>query len=120
MDGQKDKNITIGNFQISETALSTIVEEAVYSVEGVHSPATGMVSAISSMAHKKRHMRNLKILPDDSSISISMAISVSYEHVIPETAAAVQSAVKKAVKSMTGLDVTNIDILVDHIRIAEK
>lgn len=96
---QTQKN---GVIMISEDVVCTIVARAVEEAEGV--------SGLSSV-NKKNWSKSIKLtIGDDNALSIECNINVVYGQSIVSVASAVQEAVSGAVNSMTGIQVTSVNV----------
>ena len=93
-----------GNVMISEDVVSTIVEHTLTEVEGV-------VKGGADVVGKKSWGKGLRIaIAEDNSISIGCNVIVSFGQSVVEIAQAVQAAVTNAVESVTGVNVTEVNV----------
>lgn len=100
-----------GSVMISEDVISAIVEHAVAEVEGVSGLTTKPGADIADLIGKKSWGRGMKVLiSEDNSMTIDCNVTVVYGQSVIDVAAAVQSAVRNAVESMTGETVKAINV----------
>jgi len=93
-----------GNVMISEDVVATIVEHALTEVDGV-------VKGGADVVGKKSWGKGLRIaIAEDNSLSIGCNVIVSYGQSVVEIAQAVQAAVTSAVESVTGVNVTDVNV----------
>lgn len=94
-----------GNVMISEDVVSTIVTHAVEEVEGVDGLRT-----------KKSWGKVMKIqIAEDNSLTIDCNITVKYGYSVVDVAKNVQQSITNAVESITGAEVTVVNVNVGGI-----
>ena len=95
-----------GNVMISEDVVSTIVAHAAQEVEGVE----------GLHARKSWGGKNMRIqIAEHNSLSIECNLIVKYGYSVIDVAKNAQAAVISAVESVTGVQVTQIDMNVCRI-----
>ena len=108
---QSDENI-----KIADDVVASIAGVAVSEVQGVYSMAGG----ISEIFSKKGLAKGIKVEVGEKETKIDVSIIVEYGVRIPDVAFEIQNRVKKAVETMTGLNVSSVNINIQGINIAEK
>lgn len=111
VSAQKDENI-----KIADDVVASIAGVAVSEVQGVYSMAGG----ISEIFSKKGLSKGIKVEVGEKETKIDVNIVVEYGVRIPDVAFEIQNRVKKAVETMTGLNVSSVNIHIQGINIAEK
>ncbi len=107
--------------QISNDVISTIAGKAVSEVEGVAGMAGGFAGGISEVLSGKKNLsRGIKVDINEKEAKIDINIIVEYGIRIPDVAFEIQNRVKKSVETMTGLKVTNVNVHVQGISMAEE
>ena len=101
----------LGNIHISEEVLAAISAAAALEVEGV--------SSLGSQG-KKTPARAVHIKLEEEKVVVSMSVLMAYGHTIPEMGKAIQEAVKVAIESMTGLEVSAVNVSVGGIVFPER
>ncbi len=100
-----------GSVMISEDVIATIVAHAVGEVEGVVGLNTKAGADIAELIGKKNWGKGVKILiAEDNTLQIDCNISISYGQSVVSVAKAVQDAVTNAVESMTGVQITAVNV----------
>ncbi len=100
-----------GTVHISEDVISSIVSVAVCEVEGVTGLSTKLGAEIADFVSKKNWGKGVKlVITEDSRLNITCNINVAYGQTVVAVAQAVQESVVSAVESMTGLQVSNVDV----------
>lgn len=108
---ENDESIKIAN-----DVVASIAGVAVSEVPGVYSMAGG----ITEIFGKKGLAKGIKVEVGDKETKIDVNIIVEYGVRIPDVAFEIQNRVKKAVETMTGLNVASVNIHIQGINIAEK
>ena len=105
----------LGNIHISEEVLAAITAAAALEVEGVSGLAANLGSDIAELLGKKNLAKGVHVKMEDDKVEIELSVLMSYGHTIPEMGKAIQDNVKSAVESMTGLEVSAINVTVGGI-----
>ena len=110
----------LGNIHISEEVLAAIAAAATLEVEGVHALSANLGSDLAELLGKKHLTKGIQIQMEEDKVKVDLSVLMAYGHTIPEVGKAVQDAVKNAVKSMTGLDVAEVNVAVSGISFEKK
>ena len=111
----------LGNIHISEEVLAAISAAAALEVEGVSSLAANLGSDIAELLGKKNLAKGVHVkMMEDEKVEIELSVLMAYGHTIPEMGKAIQDNVKQAVESMTGLEVSAVNVAVGGITFAPK
>ena len=123
---EEEKNLVIENkeivaendesIKISNDVVASIAGVAVSEVPGVY----GMAGGITEIFGKKGLTKGIKVEVGEKETKIDVNIIVEYGARIPDVAFEIQDRVKKAVETMTGLKVANVNIHIQGINIPEK
>jgi len=89
-----------GAVRITDAALTQIVVRAAESVQGTR---------------VRRPRRHLDVAIEDGRARVELELAVTYGHVLPDVAHAVQQRVAAALSTMCGVDVTAVDISVEEL-----
>lgn len=106
-----------GTVSFAAEVVATIAGLAATEVDGVAS----MISPSSGLAYmfSRKSNRNLtkgvRIDLSDNKVSVDITITVEYGSPVPEVAHNIQENVKKAIETMSGLEVRNVDVHVTGI-----
>ena len=112
-----------GNVKISDEVIATITHVAVSEIKGVSGMSGSFAGDIAQMLGKKNMTKGVKVDLKENSVTLDLNVIIEYGVKIPEVAWEIQEAVKKAIESMTGLDVEKVNIHVvgiDIPKIEEK
>lgn len=105
--------------KISNDVVSSIAGIAVSEVPGVYGMAGGLAGGISEvLSGKKSLSKGIRVEVGEKETKIDVNIIVEYGVRIPDIAFEIQNRVKKAVETMTGLKVSEVNINVQGINVA--
>ena len=116
VENQEIKSESDDNLKIANDVVASIAGVAVSEVEGVASMAGG----ITEIFGKKGLTRGIKVEVGEKETKIDVNIIVEYGVRIPDVAFEIQNRVKKSVETMTGLNVSSVNIHIQGINIEEK
>ena len=107
--------------QISNDVVAVISGVAVSEVPGVAGMAGGFAGGISEVFSGKKNLaKGIKVEVTENHAKIDVNIIVEYGSRIPDVAFEIQNRVKKAVESMTGLNVEEVNVHVQGVRTDNK
>ena len=102
--------------KISDDVVAVIAGVAVSEVPGVSGMAGGFAVGISEVFSGKKNLaKGIKADINENSAKIDVNIIVEYGSRIPDVAFEIQNRVKKAVESMTGLKVEEVNVHVQGV-----
>ena len=102
--------------QISEDVVAVISGVAVSEVSGVAGMAGGFAGGITEVFSGKKNLaKGIKVDVTEKAAKIDVNIIVEYGSRIPDVAFEIQKRVKKAVESMTGLKVEEVNVHVQGV-----
>lgn len=106
--------------KIADDVVSIIAGKAVSEISGVAGMAGGFAGGISEVLSGKKNLsKGIKVDVGEKEVKIDVNIIVEYGARIPDVAFEIQNRVKKAVETMTGLNVTAVNVHVQGVNIAE-
>lgn len=104
------------NIKIADDVIAVIAGAAASEVPGVSAMAGGFAGGISEVfSGKKNFAKGIKVEAGEKETRIDVNIIVEYGVRIPDVAFEIQSRVKKAVESMTGLKVVDVNVHVQGV-----
>ena len=102
--------------EISTDVIAVIAGVAVSEVQGVAGMAGGFAGGISEVFSGKKNMaKGIKVDKTENTAKIDVNIIVEYGSRIPDVAFEIQNRVKKAVESMTGFKVEEVNVHVQGV-----
>lgn len=106
-----------GTVSFATDVIATIAGLAATEVDGVasmSSPSTGLADMFSRKSSRNL-TKGVRIDLDGDKVSVNITIVVEYGSPVPDVARGIQENVKKAIETMTGLNVSAVDIHVSGI-----
>lgn len=107
--------------QIADDVVAVIAGVAVAEVPGVAGMSGGFAGGITEVLSGKKNLaKGIKVDVGEKETKIDVNIIVEYGTRIPDVAFEIQNRVKKAVETMTGLTVIEVNVHVQGVATAEK
>lgn len=108
-------NNELGIIKISEEVVSIIAGLAATEIKGVAGMSGGFVGGIAEKLGMKNLSKGVKVAVGEREAAIDLFIIVNYGVKIPDVAWQIQENVKKAIETMTGLSVVEVNINVQGV-----
>ncbi len=99
-----------GVIRIADEVVSTVAGLAAIEVEGVASMSGGWGTDLVEKLGKKNFGKGIKVEINDNETTIDIFITIQFGYPIPQVAENVQKEVKMAVETMTGLNVSSVNV----------
>ncbi len=123
-----DKNSThreratdLGTVRISNEAIATIASAAALEVRGVHRMGSGGArNCIENLLKNRAAAMGVRIDLKDSEAKLTVSVIVEYGGDIPRIADEVQENVKRAVERMSGLVLSEVDVIVEGVHAEDR
>jgi uncharacterized alkaline shock family protein YloU len=110
-----------GRVRVADSAIVTIVREAVLSSYGIVDMAPrSLGSAIGRRLGFGGEGRGITLKVDDNRVSIELSVVMEYGTPIFTVASNVMQAVKFQVERVLGMDVERVDVNVDGLHVSES
>lgn len=104
------------NIKISDDVIAIIAGVAASEVQGVAEMSGGFAGGISEVLSGKKNLsKGIKVESGEKETKIDVNIIVEYGIRIPDVAFEIQNRVKKAVESMTGLKVVEVNVHIQGV-----
>lgn len=118
MEENINNEIDLGIVKISDEVVAVIAGLATTEVKGIVGMSASLVGGITQiLAGKKNLSKGVKVSVGENSAAIDLYVVVEYGVRIPDIAVEAQENVRKAVESMTGLNVSAVNIHVQNVMI---
>lgn len=111
----RDRTTDLGVVRINNDVITAIASIAAQEVKGVHRMGGGLGKTLFDMAIKKSGAKGVRVQTTDSEVRLIVSIIVDYGVDIPRIADEVQENVKRAVEKMTGLVLSQVDVIVEGV-----
>ena len=107
--------------KIADDVVAVIAGVAVSEVPGVAEMAGGFAGGITEVLSGKKNLaKGIKVEVGEKDTKIDVNIIVEYGVRIPDVAFEIQNRVKKAVETMTGLNVVEVNVHVQGVNTESK
>ena len=101
--------------KIADDVIAVIAGKAATEVIGVFAMSGGFAGGISEVFGKKNFSKGIKVDNTEKNLKIDVNIIVEYGARIPDVAYEIQNRVKKAVETMTGINVEEVNVHVQGV-----
>ena len=112
-----EKDGFLGKISIADEVIATIAGTAAMEIDGVAFTSAGNISDIAERLGKKNFSKGVKLEVNDNAVEIELSLFVKSGYKIPEISAKVQERVKVAVETMTGLNVTEVNVNISGLSV---
>lgn len=109
-----------GNVKIADDVVAIIAEIAAKEVKGVYAMSGGIADSITGILGKKNPSKGVKVEVGEKEAAIDLYIVVDYGVRIPDVSWQIQENVKKAVETMTGLIVVEVNIHIQGVNMEKE
>lgn len=111
----RDRATDLGVVRINNEAITTIASIAAMEVKGVHKMGGGLRRTLGELFLRSGSSGGVRISMKDSEIRLTISVIIDYGVDIPRVADGVQDSVKHAVEKMTGLIMSDVDVVVEGV-----
>ncbi|HOB87169.1 MAG TPA: Asp23/Gls24 family envelope stress response protein [Bacillota bacterium] len=120
MSEEVQANSELGTIRIADEVVAVIAGLAATQVEGVASMSGGIAGGIAEALGRRNFSKGVKVEVGSEEAIINLYIIVKYGFRIPDIAWEIQENVKKAVESMTGLRVVQVNVHVQGVSFPQQ
>lgn len=110
----------IGSVTFADDVIAIIAGLAATEVKGVANMLGNMSSSITEMMGKKDHTKGVKVEVGTEEAAVDLYLVLNYGINIPDVCRAVQENVKKAIETMTGLRVVEVNVHVQGVKFEKE
>ena len=109
-----------GTISYANDVIAIIAGLAATEIAGISGMSGGITSGIAEMLGRKNLTKGVKVEVGTEETAIDLNVIVDYGVQIHKVAFAVQENVKKAVETMTGLHVVEVNVYVQGVNVAQE
>jgi uncharacterized alkaline shock family protein YloU len=110
----------LGTVKIANDVVAMIAGLAATEVDGVSAMVGNIPNEIMGKVGMKKKTKGVKIDILEGNVSIDLAVTLEYGYNITTTSQKVQEKVKSAIETMTGFNVSDVNIRIVGIKMAEE
>ena len=104
-----------GSIRIANEVVKIIAGLAATEVKGVAGMSGGVVDGFAELLKRKNLAKGVKVEVGEKQAAVDLFLVIEFGANVPETAMLVQENVKRAIETMTGLDVVEINIHIQGV-----
>lgn len=104
-----------GSVRIANEVVRIIAGLAASEVKGVVGMSGGVVDGFAELLKKKNLAKGVKVEVGEKQAAVDLFVIIEYGAKIPETAYLIQENVKRAIESMTGLEVVEVNVHIQGV-----
>ena len=108
-----------GEVKIASDVVAVIAGLAANEVDGVDSMAGNITNELIGMLGMKNLSKGVKVVMEEGTVRVDIAINVIYGYSIPKITKQVQEKVSQQIENMTGLIVPEVNVRVAGVNTAD-
>jgi len=116
---ERTEHNDVGSVRIANEVVGIIAGLSATEIDGVAGMSGGLVGGIAEMLGKKNLSKGVKVEVGEREAAVDLFIIAEYGVRIPEVALKIQENVKRAIESMTGLAVVEVNVHIQGIGFAQ-
>ncbi|MGI6574519.1 MAG: Asp23/Gls24 family envelope stress response protein [bacterium] len=109
-----------GSVRIADEVVATIASLAATEIEGIAGMSGGIAGGIAEMLGKRNLSKGVKVEVGERQAAVDLYIITEYGIRIPDVAWQVQENVKRKIETMTGLEVVEVNVHVQGIKMGQE
>lgn len=117
---QRPTDDAVGTVRIADDVVAMIASVAAQEVDGVAGMAAGTTREFLGSIGVKDPQKGVRVEVNDRNVRVDLQIIMGYGFNIPATSSKVQARVKQAIENMTGLSVTDVNVRIAGIKLADN
>lgn len=117
---ERESRNDMGAIRIANEVVGIIAGLAATEVEGVAGMSGGLAGGIAELLGRKNLSKGVKVEVGEKEAAADLFIVTEYGVAIPEVALKVQENVKRAIESMTGLSVVEVNVHVQGVHFPQE
>lgn len=114
---EANERTSYGTIKIANEVVGIIAGLAATEIEGVAGMSGGFAGGIADMLGRKNLAKGVKVEVGEREAAVDLYVIVEYGVRVPEVAWKVQENVKRAIESMTGLSVVEVNVHVQGVHV---
>lgn len=104
-----------GSIRIANEVVRIIAGIAASEVKGIVGMSGGVADGFAELLMKKNLAKGVKVEVGERQVAVDLFVIVEYGSKIPDIAFEVQQNVKRAIESMTGLEVVEVNVHIQGV-----
>jgi len=116
---ERTEHNDVGSIRIANEVVGIIAGLSATEIDGVAGMSGGLVGGIAELLGQKNLSKGVKVEVGEREAAVDLFIIAEYGVRIPDVALKIQENVKRAIESMTGLDVVEVNVHIQGIGFAQ-
>lgn len=113
-------DMSLGKVEIAPEVIEVIAGIAAAEVDGLYAMRGSFASGVAERLGKQTHSKGVKVELTDAGITIDVYCILNFGSSIPKVAQELQTTIRQSLKTMTQLEIAEINIHVVGINMDEK
>lgn len=109
------RDTELGSIRIADEVVAIIAGLAATEIKGVAGMSGGLAGGIAEMLGRKNLSKGVKVEVGEKEAAVDMFVIVEYGVRIPDVSIRIQENVKRAIETMTGLSVVEVNIHIQGV-----
>ncbi len=105
----------LGSIRIADEVVAIIAGLAATEIKGVAGMSGGLAGGIAEMLGRKNLSKGVKVEVGEKETAVDLFVIVEYGVRVPDVAIQIQENVKRAIESMTGLIVVEVNVHIQGV-----
>lgn len=119
MSERRERN-ELGDVRIANEVVAVIAGLAAVDVAGVAGMSGGIAGGIAELLGRKNLAKGVKVEVGEAQAAVDLYVVVNFGVRIPEVAWQIQESVKRAIQTMTGLEVVEVNVHVQGVHFHQE
>ncbi len=111
---------SMGSVKIADDVVAMIAALAATEVDGVASMAGNITHELMNKMGYKNLSRGVKVEVYNKKVKVDVTVNIEYGYNIPAASRKIQLKVQSAIESMTGLEVTDVNIRIAGVNMTKS
>ena len=112
---EKKERTELGDIRIANEVVGVIAGLAATDVAGVAGMSGGIAGGIAELLGRKNLSKGVKVEVGEEQAAIDLFVVVEYGVRIPDISWTIQETVKRAIETMTGLEVVEVNVYIQGV-----
>jgi len=117
---EKRERNELGDVRIANEVVGVVAGLAAVEVNGVAGMSGGIAGGIAELLGRKNLSKGVKVEVGEAQAAIDLFVVVDYGVRIPDVAWQIQENVKRAIETMTGLEVVEVNVHVQGVHFHQE
>ena len=117
---EKREQNELGDVRIANEVVGVVAGLAAVEVNGVAGMSGGIAGGIAELLGRKNLSKGVKVEVGEAQAAIDLFVVVDYGVRIPDVAWQIQENVKRAIETMTGLEVVEVNVHVQGVHFHQE